>query len=66
MALNNRHNVFRGEEGRKMWEAVYFSNEEKKELEAMELRGKVQRLENERNTLLEQVKNSKQKVAVPA
>jgi hypothetical protein len=63
MALNNRHNVFRGEEGRKMWEAVYFSNEEKRELEAMELRGKVQRLENERNTLLEQVKS---RAKVPA
>lgn len=65
MALDKRNKVFHGEEGKKMWEAVYYSNEEKRELEAMELRGKVQRLENERNSLLDQVKNSK-KVAVPA
>jgi len=64
MALDKRNKVFQGEEGRKMWEAVYFSNEEKKELEVLNLKAQNQRLENERNSLLQQVQDkAKQRVS---
>lgn len=63
MALDKRGKVFSGDEGRKMWEAAYFSNEEKKELEAIELKGKVARLENERNDLLAKVQAQARKSA---
>lgn len=66
VALDKRSKVFWGEEGKKMWQEVYFSDDERKELEAINLRAKISRLEHDNNTLLQQVQEKAKKVAAPA
>jgi hypothetical protein len=58
--------VLSGEEGRKEWERVYFSDTEKLELNQMRLKGENQRLENENNPLLVEIQSKSKRQAVSA
>jgi hypothetical protein len=64
--LDNHPKVFHGEEGMRLWENNYYTEPEKRERENTKLKGEISRLENERNTLLQQVQEKAKKVAVPA
>jgi hypothetical protein len=64
MALDKRRNVLSGDEGKREWERVYFSDAEKSEMEQMRLRGEITRLQQENNRVLaEQQKLRMQKSA---
>ena len=60
LALDKRRNVHYGEEGKKLWEAAYFSNEEKAEFERLRLNREITRLQNENNALLNKVMAEKE------
>lgn len=53
--LDKKKGIFSGDEGQKIWEAAYLNDQEKFEIERMQFEAARTRLENERNSLLEQV-----------
>lgn len=64
-ALNQRAKVFRGDEGKKMWEREYLTKDEKSEMERLRQTAYINRLENDKNELLEKLKE-KSKAVAPA
>lgn len=55
-ALNQRKGVHRGPEGIALWEKEYLTASEKSDINDARQKKYIERLENERNSLLEQVK----------
>lgn len=55
--LDQHKGIFSGDHGKALWEAAYLNEDERMQLERMELAAERARLESERNSLLEQVQN---------
>ena len=55
MGLDHRKGVYHGAEGKKLWEDKYFSDTEKAEMQRIEMRSEMQRMEHQKNELLAQV-----------